>query len=419
MNLPTLTERRWLRLVSLAALYSAQGLPFGLFSVAIPTWMAASSYPASEIGTFIGVTSLPWSLKILAAPMMDRFGYPAMGQRRPWVLGAQICLLLAFAGFFLVPEELALMAALGCLANTCAAAQDVAVDGMAIGVLPENERATANGFMFGGQYFGISLGVSGGGYVLNSEGLAGIGLVGVGMMSLVLLLPLLVRERPGEKLLPWSKGKSALDEPPHGGGFVGLLRNLLRQLLVPVSLLLIGVQLTYRMADGALYALLPVHAVQSLSWADTAFNDWYTIGSIAGALLGAALAPWVDRIGTGRAFAAIGGLKLALLAVGVLVVDAADWVVRAYLVAHLFSSQLLAICVVATMMRICTGPVLATQFAAYMGISNLAHSAGAFWYASMVGHVSSSQMFVLFALCMVLAFPFWHRAFSRHLEAAA
>ena len=417
-DLPTLSEGRWLRLVTLAVLYSAQGLPFGLFSVAIPTWMASNGYAAAEIGTFIGITSLPWSLKILAAPMMDRFGYPTMGQRRPWVLGAQFCLLVAFVGFFFVPEELVLMAALGCLANTFAASQDVAVDGMAIGVLPENERATANGFMFGGQYLGISLGVSGGGYLLNSVGLVGVGYVGVGMMSVVLLFPLLLRERPGEKLLPWSSGESGLPKTQKAHGFVALLVDLFRQLVVPVSLLLVGVQLGYRIADGALYAMLPVHTVQALGWADTTYNDWYTFGSILSAVLGVLLAPFVDRVGTGRAFWVIGSFKLVLLLLGSFVIDGSERVVQAYLVANLFSSQLLAICVIATIMRICTGGALATQFAAYMAISNLAQSSGAFWYAALVDSFTSSQMLWLFALCMAMCFPFWYFAFARHLDAA-
>ena len=38
--LPALSDYRWLRWFAFAALYVAQGLPYGLFLVAIPTWLA-------------------------------------------------------------------------------------------------------------------------------------------------------------------------------------------------------------------------------------------------------------------------------------------------------------------------------------------------------------------------------------------
>ena len=45
--------------------------------------------------------------------------------------------------------------------NVFAATQDVAIDALAVSVLPEEERGTANGFMFGGAYLGQAIGGSG------------------------------------------------------------------------------------------------------------------------------------------------------------------------------------------------------------------------------------------------------------------
>ena len=63
--------------------------------------------------------------------------------------------------------------------------------------------------MFGGQLLGMSVGTSGGGYALNQMGLSGVALHGTGGTLAIFLVPLLVRERVGERLLPWSSGQAS------------------------------------------------------------------------------------------------------------------------------------------------------------------------------------------------------------------
>ena len=88
-DFPVLQQSRWLRFLTLAVLYAAQGLPVGLFQVAIPAWFAAEGLSLGQIGGFIAIVFLPWSFKLFAGPVMDKFSFPPMGRRRPWVLGAQ------------------------------------------------------------------------------------------------------------------------------------------------------------------------------------------------------------------------------------------------------------------------------------------------------------------------------------------
>ena len=58
--------------------------------------------------------------------------------------------------------------------NCFGAAQDVAVDGMAMDVLPEEEHGRANAFMGFGQVAGISGSAAIAAFVLQSFGLPGI-----------------------------------------------------------------------------------------------------------------------------------------------------------------------------------------------------------------------------------------------------
>ena len=60
----------------------------------------------AEIGSYVAVIGIPWSLKIINAPIMDRFTYLAMGRRRPWVLFGQLGLILSFLSMSLIIDPL-------------------------------------------------------------------------------------------------------------------------------------------------------------------------------------------------------------------------------------------------------------------------------------------------------------------------
>ena len=118
---PALSQSKWLRFTTLCLLYVCQGLPIGIFQVALPAWFAAEGLSMAEIGGFIAIVFLPWGFKLLAGPVMDRFAFPAMGRRRPWILLAQMGIISSFLLIALLSpdpkESYYLLAALGFLAN--------------------------------------------------------------------------------------------------------------------------------------------------------------------------------------------------------------------------------------------------------------------------------------------------------------
>ena len=71
------------RLGWLGALSFASGLPYFFFNETVPVWLAASGMSLAGIGLASGA-SLPWVLKFLWAPLVDR-----LGSRRLWI---RICL---------------------------------------------------------------------------------------------------------------------------------------------------------------------------------------------------------------------------------------------------------------------------------------------------------------------------------------
>ena len=87
-----LAEHRALRLFTLFILYVAQGVPIGLFWFAIPAWMAANGAGAADVGYVLGLTALPWTLKLVNGFIMDRYTFLPMGRRRVWIAGAQLAI---------------------------------------------------------------------------------------------------------------------------------------------------------------------------------------------------------------------------------------------------------------------------------------------------------------------------------------
>ena len=70
---PALTTNQPLRLLTVTAMYFAQGIQTGLLLTAIPAYLASQAVDPVAIGGFIGVVMLPWTFKLISAPLMDRF----------------------------------------------------------------------------------------------------------------------------------------------------------------------------------------------------------------------------------------------------------------------------------------------------------------------------------------------------------
>ena len=109
-----LTDNKWLRIGVFCALYVAQGIPFGFVTIALAAHLSGRGVGEADLGSVIAMTSLPWSFKFLWGPLIDRFGVPSMGKRRPWILFAQTSMALTIAVMLFVSD---LSAQLGLLTD--------------------------------------------------------------------------------------------------------------------------------------------------------------------------------------------------------------------------------------------------------------------------------------------------------------
>ncbi len=75
----------------------ACGLPLLLTISVLQAWMKEEGVDLTIIGLF-ALVGLPYTLKFLWAPFLDRFIPPFLGRRRGWMLVAQILLMASIAG---------------------------------------------------------------------------------------------------------------------------------------------------------------------------------------------------------------------------------------------------------------------------------------------------------------------------------
>src|SRR5688572_9880959 len=398
MNL-FLTQSRYLRYFSFTILYVAQGFPFGLVTVALPAFLLERGTSPAAVGGFVGAAMLPWTFKWLAGPMMDRFTFLSMGRRRPWVLPAQLGLVLTGVAFAFFPDgldNLVTLTALCFVLNCFGATQDVAVDGMAMDVLPESEHGRANAFMGFGQVAGISGSAAISAFVLQSFGLPGISVMLVVGFGLILLWAVLVRERAGEKALPWSAGQATERSLQlRAQSWWDIAVDLARVMLLPASLLLICVSSLFRFSDALWIQVGQTVVVQQLGVASTDYSSWISVTSFIAALIGIALGLFIDRLGVKRFYLG------ALLAYGALATavgfSAFAWQSTLFLMVvsslQAFVYQAVFVSFIAIHMKLCGTRVAATQFAFYMGIVNFARSAGATAIGGLQPHMGYDQMF--------------------------
>ena len=392
-SIPPLSESSIVRYLSLGILYVAQGLPVGLYMYAFPAYFAQNGLSPGVVGGFIGLIYLPWGLKLFAGPFMDRWAFLPMGRRRPWVLASLFGTVVCIFVMSLVPDplqNLGLLTGVAVAINAFMAIQDVAVDGMAVDVLPIGEQSRANGVMYGGQAIGVAAATAGGAWVLSEAGISLSCLILAGMMALAFLVPLLVRERPGERLLPWTEGRpSEASLRLQLSGWKEIGRSLFRAVLLPSSIIATVALFIHRAGDGLASGMMPVLSVQELGWSDTTFSSLNATAKLIGALVGMFLGGWLaDRYGRVRMIRIFSLIVIALT--GAMAALPSIWpataTVSTFVLTFSSLTTLFSIVFSATMMALCWKRVAATQFSLYMAISNMGISFG----MSLIGPLHSS-----------------------------
>lgn len=142
------------------------GLPLLLTISVLQAWMKEEGVDLAVIGLF-ALVGLPYTLKFVWAPLMDRFTPAFLGRRRGWLFIAQLCLMAAIIGLGRTnPGKSPWMVALAAfLVTFFSASQDIVVDAYRREDLTDRELGFGSSLYVNGYRFGMLL-ASGGGLIL-------------------------------------------------------------------------------------------------------------------------------------------------------------------------------------------------------------------------------------------------------------
>jgi len=382
-----------------AVAYFAQGIPAGFMHIALPAWLAFSGVPARQIATFLAIITLPWAFKLLIGPVMDHFEFLPMGKRRPWVLGAQLGMVGSFLALAVIEDPLSqfgLLTAICFMVNVFTAMQDVAVDGMSIDLVPLEEEGRLNAFMSFGKSAGWAATAAVTGSLLVVYGIPVTGQACAAGAAVLLVLLALVRERPGERLLPWSKGEaSAKNAPPPS--FRTVFSDLNHILWTRASLVIAIIMFFDGLVSGYGAALMPIAAINVFDFTPERWANLNAVMGLAGAVLALGLGPMIDMFGAKRMM----GLTIFLMAMHAFLLAGLQglWTNNSYVLfmmsAWILLLPVIMVCALALAMSICSHAESATQFAIYMSIGNLGAAAGSMVFGAVADYTSWGQDYAL------------------------
>ncbi|MCF6358964.1 MAG: MFS transporter [Draconibacterium sp.] len=151
-------QREFSKYSTLLTLYLAQSIPMSFFSTVIPVIMRMEHYSLESIG-YIQLVKLPWILKFLWAPFVDKTSQN-LKQYRNWILSSEIfyAFIIIGIGFLNLQTDFTTIIVLMLIAFTASATQDIATDAFAILVLKEKERSLGNSMQSAGSFLGTMFG---------------------------------------------------------------------------------------------------------------------------------------------------------------------------------------------------------------------------------------------------------------------
>jgi len=345
-----------------------------------------------------------------------------MGRRRPWVLFGQLGLILSFLSMALIADplnNLSLLMILGFIVSFFEVSQDIAVDGMAIDILPVDQQARANGLMWGSKTLGISASVAAGSWIMSNYGYF-YAIVSFSLItSIIIFVPLLLRERPGEKLLPWTKGEaSKVAEKIQLHSWKSIFKSLYKVFFLPVSLMMGIAAFSFSVGRGLIDTVLPVFTVQELGWADTDYSQIFAtanlVSGIGGMIIGGFL---IDYFGKVKMISIYLSLLIVLVASMSFLNNLwqNEYFVMSFIIGFYILLTFTTIAIFASAMQLCWKRISVTQFTLYMAISNLGLAVGAALMGQLKGFLDWQFVilsYIIFALIMLVLVRFIN--FEKH-----
>jgi MFS family permease len=376
----------------LSVLYVVQGLPFGFQASALGLYLRSEGISLTAVG-LAGALAAPWLLKALWSPLVDRYGSARFGRRRTWIVPMQVLLAGAcFAAALVPPGEgrpLLPLLVLVLLMNLFAATMDIAVDGLAVDLLRDDDGAVQRSLALGNtiQVVGFKAGMLVGGGLLMwaSQWIGWSGhFVAMGSLVLVALGAMLAVREPPRR--PSQQAPSSIS---------AIVATLLGTVRAPGALLVLVLVATYKTGESVIDPMFSMFLVDA-GYARETLGLWLggygMFASVAGSVIGGLVATRVSLL---RALLFVGllrsiplALELALAIVG----EPGPVAVIGVSLAEHFAGGMLTTVMFAFMMWRVDPRVGASHFtllAAVEVLGKMPTSLASGWLADTIGYVGT------------------------------
>lgn len=391
-------------------LYLAQGFPQGIVYYAIPTWFAATGQPVAIVGMAAAAASLPWTFKFVFGLFVDRYTWLPMGRRRPWLIGAQLAIVITLAGFAALSptvDATTLIIGFSFLVSMLTAVQDVALDALAADLTPDGEKGRLNGFMFAGKLVGIAGGMGIMGYMLQYYGMREAMLSMLVCFTIPAAAVILIRERPGEKLLPWMPGTPSMQATSvsaerWGEVFQTVFANLFNRTTLTVIAIIMIYGLHQAVADNARNLFM----IRNLGWSQAYVSSYSAVLNIVAAVFCLLAGGWiVDKFGPARTTLISALLTATLYTLIALAGDffTGETAYIAWNLAILLPTMLFYLSNLVLAMRVAESRVAATALAVIFGSQALGMTFGGMVLGSLEKLGGFSAMFVFSAVTIAVS----------------
>ena len=280
------------------ALGASSGLPLFAIGSTLQAWMKETGVDLSVIGAF-SLTGLPYTVKFLWAPLLDRYSIPRVGRRRGWLIISQLGLCAGFVALAAgdpaaAPYSTALAALFIAFAS---ATQDIVLDAHRRESFSDSELGLATSVFVNGYRLGL---IISGAVALSLADVipwSSVYLALAGLMVVFAIVGAFVPE-PDNDAPPPRTLRAAVVEP------------LLDYFNRPGAWLILTFILAYKLGDTIANALSTPYFLdigyQKSAIAAVA-KSFGIIATLLGALLAGAL---MTRLGIRRALWIFGGLQM-------------------------------------------------------------------------------------------------------------
>lgn len=338
----------------------ASGLPLPFVSGTFQAWLTAEGVDIKTIGILTALT-LPYSVKFLWSPFLDRYVIPPFGRRRGWILLSQV---LIFAGIvsmvMITPENLFLLSIVALTVAFFSASQDIAIDAYRTEILSPKDRGV--GASFAVTAYRVALIVAGGLCLLLADYIGWKYAITATASLLVLgLLASLWADEPKGVQHPRNLKES----------FIEPFRDLLHREKSFILLLFI---ILYKLGDAYAGSLSTAFFIRGVGFSLSEVGTVNKIGGLVSSIVGAVFAGFLlKKMSLFKALLYFGGLQAIsnLMFMVLAIIGKSMPLFMATVVIENFTGGMGTTAFLALLMGICNRSYAATQYALLSSLASL------------------------------------------------